>query len=75
MREALQEVLEAEMSETLGAGPGERTEGRRGYRAGYYSRGLVTLIGKFELRVPRGRDGRFSTELFAPGTSARRRRW
>ena len=65
MREALQEVLEAEMSETLGAGPGERTEGRRGYRAGYYSRGLVTRIGKLELRVPRDRDGRFSTELFA----------
>ena len=65
MREALQEVLEAEMSEALGAGPGERTEGRRGYRAEYYSRGLVTRIGKLELRVPRDRDGRFSTELFA----------
>ena len=34
MREALQDVLEPEMSEALGAGPGERTEGRRGYRAG-----------------------------------------
>ena len=65
MREALQAVLEAEMSETLGAGPGERTEGRRGYRAEYYSRGLLTRIGKLELRVPRDRDGRFSTELFA----------
>ena len=42
MREALQVVLEAEMSEALGAGLGERREGRRGYRAGYYSRGLVT---------------------------------
>ena len=30
MREALQEVLEAEMSEALGAGLGERREGRRG---------------------------------------------
>ena len=38
MREALQDVLEAEMSEAVGAGPGERTEGRRGYRAGYDSR-------------------------------------
>ena len=27
---------------------------RGGYRAGYYSRGLVTRIGKLELRVPRG---------------------
>ncbi len=65
MRESLQNILEAEMCELLGAGPGERTEGRRGYRAGYYSRSLVTRIGKLELRVPRDRDGRFSTELFA----------
>ena len=59
MRETLQDLLEAEMSEALGAGPGERREGRRRYRAGYYSRGLVTRIGKLELRVPRDRDGRF----------------
>ena len=66
MREALQEFLEAEMSEALGAASGERTASRLGYRAGYYSRGLVTRIGKLELRVPRDREGRFSTELFAP---------
>ena len=38
----VQEVLEAEMSETLGAQKGERTEGRMGYRSGYYVRSLVT---------------------------------
>ena len=65
LREALQQILEAEMTAAVGAGPGERTAGRLGYRAGYYSRGLVTRIGKLELRVPRDRDGRFSTELFA----------
>jgi transposase-like protein len=64
LRESLQEVLEAEMTQALGAAPGERCESRLGYRAGYYSRGLVTRIGKLELRVPRDRDGRFSTELF-----------
>lgn len=64
MKEALQEVLESEMTEHLGAGPSERTEGRGGYRAGYYSRGLVTRIGKLELRVPRDRSGEFSTALF-----------
>lgn len=64
MREALQEVLDGEMTEALGAGPGERSEGRLGYRSGYYNRSLVTRIGKLELRVPRDRDGRFSTELF-----------
>lgn len=64
MKEALQEVLEAEMSEFLGASPGERSETRSGYRAGYYQRGLVTRIGKLELRVPRDRSGEFSTALF-----------
>jgi hypothetical protein len=64
IREALQEVLEGEMTEFLGAGLGERTKSRTGYRAGYYSRGLVTRIGKLELRVPRDRNGEFSSALF-----------
>ena len=60
----LQEVLEAEMEDTLGAGKGERIEGRKGYRSGYYTRGLITRVGKLELRVPQDRQGRFSTEIF-----------
>jgi transposase-like protein len=64
VRDAMQEVLEGEMTELLGAGPGERSPERSGYRAGYYSRSLVSRVGKLELRVPRDRDGRFSTELF-----------
>lgn len=58
------EVLEAEMTEALGAEKGERSEGRLGYRSGYYTRTLITRVGKLELQVPRDRDGRFSTELF-----------
>ena len=64
VRAALQEVLEAEMTETVGAAKGERTANRLGYRSGYYGRTLITRIGKLELRVPQDRDGRFSTELF-----------
>ena len=60
----VQEVLEAEMSEALGAQKGERTEGRVGYRSGYYVRSLVTRVGKLELRVPQDRQGRFCTQLF-----------
>ncbi len=60
----VQEVLEAEMDEAVGAGKGERTEVRKGYRSGYYHRGLVTRVGKLELRVPQDRQGRFSTEIF-----------
>jgi putative transposase len=60
----VQEVLEAEMSEALGAQKGEHTEGRMGYRSGYYVRSLVTRVGKLELRVPQDRQGRFCTQLF-----------
>src|SRR6201993_2021388 len=61
---AVQEILEAEMTETLGAEKGERSEGRLGYRSGYYPRSLITRVGKIELKVPQDRQGRFSTELF-----------
>ena len=59
----VQEVLEAEMDEALGAGKWERTEGRVGYRSGDYARTLVTRVGQLELRVPQDRQGRCSTEV------------
>jgi putative transposase len=64
VRAVMQEMLEAEMTDALGAEKGERTSGRLSYRSGYYTRTLVTRVGKLELRVPQDRDGRFSTELF-----------
>jgi putative transposase len=64
VRLVLQEVLEGEMEEAVGAARGERTESRLGYRSGYYTRTLVTRVGKLELRVPQDRQGRFSTQLF-----------
>lgn len=64
VRDVMQAMLEAEMDETLGAGKSERTEARLGYRSGYYSRTLITRVGKLELRVPQDRAGHFSTELF-----------
>ena len=64
VRAVMQEMLEAEMTDALGAAKGERSEGRLGYRSGYYGRTLITRVGKLELRVPQDRDGRFSTELF-----------
>jgi putative transposase len=64
VRVVLQEALEAEMTDALGAAKGERTGARLGYRSGSYGRTLITRVGKLELRVPQDRDGRFSTELF-----------
>ena len=48
IRQALQEVLEAEMNDALQAAKSEGCDGRSGYRSGYYDRGLVTRIGKIE---------------------------
>jgi putative transposase len=64
VRAVVQEVLEAEMTDALGAAKGERSGGRLGYRSGYYGRTLITRVGKLELRVPQDRNGRFSTDLF-----------
>jgi transposase-like protein len=64
LKETLQEVLDGEMTEFLGAASGERSDSRSGYRAGYYSRNWITRIGKLELRIPRDRNGEFSTALF-----------
>jgi putative transposase len=64
IREVVQQVLEAEMDEAVGAEKGERTPNRQGYRSGYYGRTLVTRVGKLELRVPQDRQGRFRTEIF-----------
>jgi putative transposase len=64
IREVIQQVLEAEMEEAVGAERSERTPNRQGYRAGYYGRTLVTRVGKLELRVPQDRQGRFRTEVF-----------
>jgi len=64
VRSVMQAMLEAEMDETLGASKSERTPDRLGYRSGYYTRTLVTRVGKLELRVPQDRQGCFSTELF-----------
>lgn len=64
VRQVVQDMLEAEMEQALGAGKGERTSGRLGYRSGYYGRSLITRVGNLELRVPQDRDGRFSTQVF-----------
>ena len=64
VRGYLQDVLEEEMTRTVGVAKGERSVARLGYRSGYYERALVTRVGRLELRVPQDRDGRFSTVLF-----------
>ena len=64
LREVMPEILEQEMTDSLGAAKAERSLSRLGYRSGYYERSLVTRVGKLELRVPQDRQGHFSTQLF-----------
>ena len=40
--------MEAEMTDALGAEKGERTAARLGYRSGYYTRTLITRVGKLK---------------------------
>lgn len=60
----LNQVLEAQVTESLGADRHERTEERQGYRNGYRPRTLFTRVGPVTLQVPQMRDGSFSTEIF-----------
>jgi transposase-like protein len=52
VRAVLQEVLEAEMTETIGAAKGERNAERRGYRAGSYPRNEPGTEGLGQPRQP-----------------------
>ncbi len=61
----LQELLEAEMTEHIGAAPYERSERRTGHRNGYKPRVLRTRVGTLNLLVPQDREGTFSTRLFS----------
>lgn len=60
----LNQVLMAQSTEQLGAGPYERNEERTAYRNGFRERQLTTRIGTITLNVPRHRNGEFSTTLF-----------
>ena len=61
----LQELLEAEMTEHIGAAPHERTNARKGHRNGYKPRTLRSRVGTLNLLVPQDREGTFSTRLFS----------
>jgi len=60
----LNEFMEKERDEFLQAASYERSADRRDYRNGYYERELTMSIGKLKLKVPRTRNGEFSTSIF-----------
>ena len=62
VRQAIEAVIEEELTLALGAGEGVRVESRTGYRHGQKIRRVVTEDGPRDLAIPRGRifreDGR-----------------
>lgn len=65
LESVLDQILQAQATEQLQAEPYERTSERKGYRNGTCPHSLTTRVGTITLHVPRFRNGRFSTEMFA----------
>jgi putative transposase len=63
---ALQEMIELEAAEVIGAGRYERTESRRTERNGSRPRTLTTKAGDVRLAIPKLRKGSFFPEILEP---------
>jgi transposase-like protein len=66
VRLALQELIEAEATERIGAAPYERTESRVTDRNGHRARVLSTKAGDVDLRIPKLRKGSFLPVILEP---------
>ena len=65
VQKVVQDLLEAQMTEHVGAAPYERSATRTGHRNGHKPRMLRTRVGALNLLVPQDREGTFSTRLFS----------
>lgn len=74
LENVLNQVLDEEMTDRIGAERYERTDERQTYRNGYRTRRLTTRVGTLVLRVPQTRDGSFPGPNSSGATSARSRR-
>ena len=75
VQKALQELIDAELTEAIGAGPHERTETRTNQRNGRRSRVLSTPAGDVELRIPKVREGALFPSLLEPRRRVDRALW
>jgi transposase-like protein len=66
VRLVLQELIEAEAAEAIGAGRYERSEHRRTERNGHRPRLLATQAGDLELKIPKLRRGSFFPSVLEP---------
>ena len=63
---AIQELVEAEVTERIGAGPGERTLTRTNQRNGHRPKTVSTPAGDIDVAIPKLRAGSFFPELLEP---------
>ncbi|HZW00814.1 MAG TPA: IS256 family transposase [Candidatus Deferrimicrobium sp.] len=75
MRLVLQELIELEASQAIGATRYERTEERTTHRNGSRSRLLSTKAGDVELHIPKLREGSFFPALLEPRRRIDRALW
>src|SRR3954453_16169696 len=66
VRWVVQELMEAEVSELVGAKLGERSEDRATHRNGYRPRRGDTRAGEIELQIPKLRQGSYFPSFLAP---------
>ncbi|MFF7477104.1 IS256 family transposase [Streptomyces sp. NPDC008092] len=59
----LQELIEAEATDVIGAAPGEHTDKRTAWRNGHRDRLLTTQAGDLDLKIPKMRTGSFFPSL------------
>lgn len=63
VEETLNDMLNQEAEELIGATKYERTEEREGYRSGHYARNLTTTSGEVKLKIPKLKGVRFDTAI------------
>src|SRR5204862_1560080 len=66
VRAVTQELMEAEVSELIGAERGERSEDRATHRNGYRARRWDTRAGEIELQIPKLRRGSYFPSFLQP---------
>jgi putative transposase len=66
LRWVVEQLMEAEVTELIGAAHGERTEDRATHRNGYRSRRWDTRAGEIELQIPKLRRGSYFPSFLEP---------
>lgn len=73
IRAGMQALIEAEVTETIGAGRYERSQGRSVHRNGHRTKTVSTTAGDVEVKIPKLRSGSFSRRCWSGAGGSTRR--